>query len=282
MQQSPQTIVIQPANPQVVYVPEYNPTVVYGTPYVTPGYSTADLVATGVIAFGAGLAIGAMMSGGYGWGYSYWSCNWYGGAAYYHGGAYYGNAPGMGATTAQCVLLRSLRQRPRLRWLQPRHRHIARGASTSTAYGTKKQDRRTTQHGAYGATHQGSNAYSNWGSSTVSKNGQTVDTQHYSSAAGNYGTARPPAATIRHRQRKRLQEHRQRMAIVGFGSDGAHGWGDSSSSGLRRHTVEAAGDQQPSADSPAAGRRLAIALLKRTRLGEWRRRRRLGRSQLRR
>jgi hypothetical protein len=32
---------------------EYNPTVVYGTPYVTPGYSTADVVATGVIAFGA-------------------------------------------------------------------------------------------------------------------------------------------------------------------------------------------------------------------------------------
>ena len=39
--------------------------------------------------------------------------------------------------------------------------------------------------GAYGATHQGSNAYSNWGSSTASKDGQTVDTQHYSSAAGN-------------------------------------------------------------------------------------------------
>jgi len=59
VQQSPQTIVIQPTNPQVVYVPEYNPTVVYGTPYTTPGYSTADVVATGVIAFGAGLAIGA-------------------------------------------------------------------------------------------------------------------------------------------------------------------------------------------------------------------------------
>src|ERR1700730_7885270 len=69
VQQSPQTIVIQPTNPQIVYVPEYNPTVVYGTPYVTPGYSTADMVATGVLAFGAGLVIGAMMSGGCcGWG----------------------------------------------------------------------------------------------------------------------------------------------------------------------------------------------------------------------
>ena len=32
VQQSPQTIVIQPTNPQVVYVPQYNPTVIYGTP----------------------------------------------------------------------------------------------------------------------------------------------------------------------------------------------------------------------------------------------------------
>ena len=37
VQQSPQTIVIQPTNPQVVYVPQYNPTIVYGTPYVAPG-----------------------------------------------------------------------------------------------------------------------------------------------------------------------------------------------------------------------------------------------------
>ncbi len=90
VQQSPQTIVIQPTNPQVVYVPEYNPTVVYGTPYTTPGYSTGDLVATGLLSFGAGMAVGAMMSGG--WGYSSWNCNWHGGGVYYHGGAYYGNS----------------------------------------------------------------------------------------------------------------------------------------------------------------------------------------------
>src|SRR5580698_5253883 len=91
-QPAPQTIVIQPANPQVVYVPVYNPTVVYGYPYVTPGYSTGALIATGAIAFGAGLAVGAVIGGGYGWGYSSWNCNWYGGAVYYHGGAYYGNS----------------------------------------------------------------------------------------------------------------------------------------------------------------------------------------------
>jgi hypothetical protein len=94
VQQTPQTIVIQPTNPQVVYVPQYNPTVIYGTPYVTPGYSTGDLVATSLLSFGAGMAVGAMMSGGCcGWGYSSWNCNWYhGGGVYYHGGAYYGNA----------------------------------------------------------------------------------------------------------------------------------------------------------------------------------------------
>src|SRR5882757_849725 len=93
VQQSPQTIVIQPTNPQVVYVPEYNPTVVYGTPYVTPGYSTGTLVATGLLSFGAGMAVGAMMSGGCcGWGYSSWNCNWHGTAVVYHGGAYYGNS----------------------------------------------------------------------------------------------------------------------------------------------------------------------------------------------
>jgi hypothetical protein len=93
VQQSPQTIVIQPTNPQVVYVPEYNPTVVYGTPYVTPGYSTGALVATGLLSFGAGMAVGAMMSGGCcGWGYSSWNCNWHGTAVVYHGGAYYGNS----------------------------------------------------------------------------------------------------------------------------------------------------------------------------------------------
>ena len=92
-QNGEQVIVIQPTNPQVVYVPSYNPTVIYGTPYSPPGYSTADLVTTGLLSFGAGMAVGAMMSGGCcGWGYSSWNCNWYGGGVYYHGGAYYGNS----------------------------------------------------------------------------------------------------------------------------------------------------------------------------------------------
>jgi hypothetical protein len=101
VQQSPQTIVIQPTNPQIVYVPQYNPTIVYGTPYVIPGYvyapppaySAGDVAAAGIIGFGAGIAVGAMMAGGCcSWGYSSWSCGWHGTAVVYHGGAYYGNA----------------------------------------------------------------------------------------------------------------------------------------------------------------------------------------------
>ena len=98
VQQTPQTIVIQSASPQVVYVPQYNPAVIYGYPYVVPGYvapvySTGDLVAASVLSFGAGIAVGAMMSGGCcGWGYSSWNCGWHGTAVVYRGGAYYGNA----------------------------------------------------------------------------------------------------------------------------------------------------------------------------------------------
>ena len=69
VQQSPQVIVIQPTNPQVVYVPEYNPAVIYGTPYVVPAYvapvySAGDVAAAGIIGFGAGIAVGAMMAMG--------------------------------------------------------------------------------------------------------------------------------------------------------------------------------------------------------------------------
>ncbi len=88
-----QVIVIQPANPQIVYVPTYNPTIIYGTPYVPPSYSTTDLVATSLLSFGAGIAVGAAISGGCcGWGWSSWNCDWYHGGAYWGGHPYYGNA----------------------------------------------------------------------------------------------------------------------------------------------------------------------------------------------
>ncbi|QNI33377.1 DUF3300 domain-containing protein [Alloacidobacterium dinghuense] len=90
VQPPPQTIVIQPSQPNVVYVPTYNPTVVYGAPVAAyPGYSTADLVATSLITFGVGMAIGAAMSGGCcGWGWNSWGCGWHNSSVTYNRNTY--------------------------------------------------------------------------------------------------------------------------------------------------------------------------------------------------
>jgi len=74
----PQIIKIESPSPTVVYVPTYNPVVVYGAwpypayppppPYYPPGY-----VASSMVAFGAGVAVGAA------WGHAYGECNWHGG-----------------------------------------------------------------------------------------------------------------------------------------------------------------------------------------------------------
>jgi hypothetical protein len=90
VQQDPQTIVIQPANPQVVYVPTYSPTVVYGTPYNPPGYSTGAMVATGLLSFGVGIAVGAAINNNSccGWGWNSWGCGWHGGSVTYNRNVY--------------------------------------------------------------------------------------------------------------------------------------------------------------------------------------------------
>jgi hypothetical protein len=101
VQQSPSTIVIEPASPQIVYVPQYNPAVIYGTTYVVPNYTAADVAAASVISFGAGIAVGALMSGGCcSWGWSSWSVGWHGGTVVYGGHAYYGSAAWHGASGA--------------------------------------------------------------------------------------------------------------------------------------------------------------------------------------
>jgi len=191
VQQSPQTIVIQPTNPQVVYVPQYNPTVVYGTPYTTPGYSTAAVVATGLLAFGAGIAIGAAINNSCcGWGYSYWNCNWHGGAVYYGGGAYYGNNAWHGGYYGPSATAYGPNGVARAgNAYNPSTGTYARGASVSTPYGrTAAGQAYNPNTGAYAATHQTSNAYGNYGSSVYSKNGNTAYTQHQTTANGSVGT----------------------------------------------------------------------------------------------
>lgn len=112
--QSGSTIVIAPADGQTIYVPQYNPQVVYvqapatvvtnnGTTTVItqptttvvtqptttvvqqPGYSTGDLVATGLLSFTAGVVVGSLIADNNNW------CDWNHGAVYvpvYRGPSY--------------------------------------------------------------------------------------------------------------------------------------------------------------------------------------------------
>jgi hypothetical protein len=89
-----QTIVIQPSQPEVVYVPTYNPTVVYGAPVAAyPGYSTGAMVATSLISFGVGVAVGAAMSNSCcGWGWNSWGCGWHNSSVTYNRNVYVSNS----------------------------------------------------------------------------------------------------------------------------------------------------------------------------------------------
>jgi hypothetical protein len=191
VQESPQVIVIQPTNPQVVYVPQYNPTVVYGTPYVTPGYSTAAVVATGVIAFGVGMAVGAAISGGCcGWSYTSWNCNWHGGAVVYGHTTYYGNNAWHGGYYGSSATAYGPNGAARVgNAYNPSTGTYARGVETVTPYGTQKAGQAYNPNtGAYAQTHQTSNVYGSYGNSEYSKNGQTTYTQHESTAQGSMST----------------------------------------------------------------------------------------------
>jgi hypothetical protein len=214
VQQSPQVIVIQPVNPQVVYVPMYNPAVVYGYPYVTPGYSSAVVATTAVVAFGVGIAVGAMMSNGCcAWGYSSWNCGWHGSTTVvYRGGAYYGNPawhggyygsppravhygtsynPNTGTVARGGTVSNGYGSASAGKAYNPSTGTYARGASVSTPYGSQSAAQAyNPRTGAYGQTQQGSNANGSWGSSTVSKNGNTAYSQHQTTSQGTTGSVK--------------------------------------------------------------------------------------------
>jgi hypothetical protein len=222
VQQSPQTIVIEPTNPQVVYVPQYNPTVVYGAPVQTPGYSTADVVATGLLAFGVGIAVGAAINNSCcGWGYSYWGCNWHGGTVVYnrnvyygnnawHGGAYgssvtaygpYGAAragaaynPSTGAYARGGTVATPYGSRSAAQGYNPSTGTVARGVSGAGPNGAAAAGQAyNARTGTYAATAQGANANGTYGSSVVSRNGQTAYTQHQTTAQGTAASVQTSA-----------------------------------------------------------------------------------------
>jgi len=112
-QEGKDVVVLKPADPQVVYVPQYDPVAAYApapattapattTTTVTEdkGHSTGALVATGVLAFGAGILISQLFDDDDDWDdhHDYYYPNYgYGGMPYYppypyrpvYGGGYY-------------------------------------------------------------------------------------------------------------------------------------------------------------------------------------------------
>jgi hypothetical protein len=192
VQQSPQIIVIQPANPQVVYVPVYNYAVVYGYPYVVPAYVAPPIAAGAVVAFGVGIAVGAMMSSHCcAWGYSSWNCGWHGTTTVvYRGGAYYGNNAWRGGYYGSSGSAYGPNGAAHYgSGYNPSTGTYARGATVSNGYGTQSVAQAyNPRTGTYAATQQGSNASGSWGSSTVSKNGNTAYSQHQTTSQGTTGS----------------------------------------------------------------------------------------------
>lgn len=96
----PDVVTVSPPSPQVVYVPQYDPVAVYATapagapaPAAAPatttteskdtGHSTGSLVATGLLAFGAGMLVNEIFDDDDHWHGSYYSNMWYRPMPYY-------------------------------------------------------------------------------------------------------------------------------------------------------------------------------------------------------
>lgn len=92
-------IVIEPSQPDILYVPYYDPWVVYGEPvraypgyHLPHGYSGGDMLATGIVSFGAGMALAALIHQHH-QGWNDWDVHWgqhYGGQ---HQPVVYNNQP---------------------------------------------------------------------------------------------------------------------------------------------------------------------------------------------
>lgn len=197
VEQSPSTIVIEPVNPSVVYVPVYNPAVIYGTAYVVPGYTAGEMAAASMISFGAGVAIGAMMSGAccHAWGWSSWNMSWHGGYVAYGGHPYYGSAAWHGGYGAYGYHgyggYGSAAYHGPAGSAQAYHGYSANGAyhtggAYQTAWGGGSAH---TGYGADGAVHTGGSGYNAAGQAyhygaTKTPSGQTA--YHGSTASGQH------------------------------------------------------------------------------------------------
>jgi hypothetical protein len=188
-----------PSVPQVIYtIPASSP--VYNVTYVTQvtapdGTVQASYTAGYMGAFVMGVTAGVVIAGGTGYYYPpyvavypgyprpvYYPAPYtYGSMSYYHSttGAYGVSQTAYGPYGSAT----------RTASYNPYTGTYARTASVSTPYGSAAAGRAYNPYtGASAATRQGSNAYASWGSSVVSKGGQTAYTQHYSTAQGTVGS----------------------------------------------------------------------------------------------
>ncbi|HXX53614.1 MAG TPA: hypothetical protein VEI28_03485 [Thermodesulfovibrionales bacterium] len=185
--------------PQEIYtIPPSSP--VYNVTYVTQtttsdGSVQASYTAGYMGAFVMGVTTGAIIAGGTGYYYPPYVGMYpgYGYPAYYPtpytygAGSYYNSATG--AYGVSQTAYGPYGSATRTASYNPYTGTYARTASASTAYGSAAVGQAYNPYtGAYGATKQGSNAYSSWGSSVVSKGGQTAYTQHYTTAEGSRGS----------------------------------------------------------------------------------------------
>jgi hypothetical protein len=191
--------------PKEIYtIPPSSP--VYNVTYVTQTTTSSGEVESSYTAgylgmFVTGVAVGAIITSGtgyyyppyVGWGYGAYPAYYpyagtygYRGAYYssYYGGTYgYGRGvygPYGGASYGAAY--------------NPRTGTYSRGATAYGPYGSRSAGQAYNPYtGAYGATRQGSNAYSQWGSSVATRGNQAVATQHYSDARGTVGSAQTSA-----------------------------------------------------------------------------------------
>lgn len=184
--------------PQVIYtIPPSSP--VYNVTYVTQvaapdGNVQASYTAGYMGAFVVGVAVGAVVASGTGYYYPpYLYHPAYGYPAYYAYPHTYGYSSYYHTTTGAYGVSQTAYgpygTATRSASYNPYTGTYAHTASASTAYGSAAAGRAYNPYtGASAATVQGSNGYSSWGSSEVSKNGESAYSQHTTTAQGTTGS----------------------------------------------------------------------------------------------
>jgi hypothetical protein len=139
-------------------------------------------------------ATGVVVAGGTGYYYPpYYAYPAYGYPAYYPYPVTYGAVPYYNSATGAYGVSQTAYgpygSATRTASYNPYTGTYARTASATTSYGSAALGQAYNPYtGTYAATKQGSNAYAQWGSSVVSKGGETAYTQHYSTSQGTVGS----------------------------------------------------------------------------------------------